>query len=311
MENHPLYKEVRVAEDKGRAVRNVTLAGLALNVLLAGVKFLVGIWGNSQAVVADGVHSLSDLLTDFAVLIGVKFWDPPADADHPYGHKRIESIVTLFIGILLSYVGLELLLNAISSIHLGEGPSGTTLWIALAGPFLSIIGKEAIFRYTIRVGKRVKSSAVVANAWHHRSDAISSLPVLAAVLLAVFFPAWNFVDAIGAVIVSGFIFKVAFEIVKPAFHELTDRMVDWELLRSIDETALSVEGVRSIHKTRTRRSGDAVLVDMHVQVDGALSVREGHDICETVKRTIIRRCGNVVEVLIHLEPAWEAGERGL
>ncbi len=287
-----------------RSVRNVTLVGMILNILLAGVKFAVGLIGNSQAVLADAFHSLSDLITDVAVLVGVKFWDPPADDDHPYGHKRIESIVTFFIGILLAYVGFELLLNAVSSISEPPDPSRATLLVALIGPALSIAGKEIVFRYTIKVGKRVHSSAVVANAWHHRSDAISSLPVLVAVLVAIVFPEWQFVDAVGAIIVSGFIFKVAFEIIKPAFFELTDRMVDRELLKVIEKTALEIDGVCSIHKTRTRRSGDATLVDMHVQVDGELSVREGHDICETVKHTIIRQCSEVVEVLIHLEPAY-------
>jgi cation diffusion facilitator family transporter len=301
-----------MAEDRELSVRNVTLVGMILNIFLAALKFAVGLLGHSQAVLADAFHSLSDLITDLAVLVGVKFWEPPADADHPYGHKKIESIVTFFIGILLVYVGFELLLNAISSIpnsSVSQGKGGT-FYIALIGPMLSILGKEAVFRYTIRVGKRVKSSAVIANAWHHRSDAISSIPVLVAVLVAALFPEWYFVDAVGAIIVSGFIFKVAFDIIKPAFHELTDRMVSRELLHVINETALSIEGVRSIHKTRTRRSGKAVLVDMHVQVDGNMTVRKGHKICETVKKTIICQCDEVVEVLIHLEPAHEGSSPG-
>ena len=289
--------------ETAKMVRNVTLTGMVLNIFLSALKFLVGIIGNSQAVLADAFHSLSDLLTDIAVLVGVKFWEPPADESHPYGHKRIEAIVTFFIGILLMYVGLELLINAISSIHLTVDEESSNYWIALAGPIFSIIGKEAVFRYTIRVGRKVRSSAVIANAWHHRSDAISSIPVLIAVVVAIIFPEWYFVDAIGAVIVSGFIFKVAFEIIKPAFNELTDRLVDRELLKKIDTIALSIQGVCSIHKTRTRVTGNSVLVDMHVQVNGDLTVQKGHEICEEVKHTIINCCDEVVEVLIHLEPA--------
>ncbi|OQY33005.1 MAG: hypothetical protein B6241_09200 [Spirochaetaceae bacterium 4572_59] len=290
----------------GRDVRNVTVVGMVLNIFLAVTKFFVGTLGHSQAVLADAFHSLSDLITDFAVLVGVKFWDPPADADHPYGHKKIESLVTFFIGTILVFVGFELLKNAISSIPDAAPGAGETLWIALVGPVLSIIGKEIVFRYTIRVGKRVRSSAVIANAWHHRSDAISSLPVMIAVLIATIFPELYFVDAVGAIIVSGFIFKVAFDILKPSFFELTDRMVDRDLLKLIEDTALSIDGVCSLHKTRSRRSGNVTLVDMHVQVDGNLNVREGHKICEKVKHTIIDRCDEVVEVLIHLEPAFEA-----
>ena len=292
-------------EERSQSVRNVTITGMVLNIFLAVLKFAVGFIGNSQAVLADAFHSLSDLITDFAVLVGVKFWEPPADEEHPYGHKRIEAIVTLFIGILLSVVGVELLINAISSLSEPAGRNPGLYWIALVGPLLSIIGKEFVFRYTLNTGKRVKSSAVIANAWHHRSDAISSIPVLAAVLLVLVFPDWYFVDSVGAVIVSGFIFKVSFEIIKPAFYELTDRVADRGLLKKINMIALSVNGVCSIHKTRTRIAGNSVLVDMHVQVDGDLSVRKGHDICETVKSTIIEECDDVVDVLIHLEPAYD------
>ncbi len=294
-----------MSEKRSTTVRNVTITGMVLNILLAGIKFVVGLIGNSQAVLADAFHSLSDLITDIAVLIGVKFWEPPADEEHPYGHKRIEAIVTFFIGILLAVVGAELLINAISSISEPVVKETELYWVALIGPILSIIGKEGVFRYTLKVGRKVRSSAVIANAWHHRSDAISSIPVLVTVLLAFFFPEWYFIDAVGAIIVSGFIFKVSFEIVKPAFYELTDKMVDRELLKKINKLALSVDGVCSIHKTRTRIAGNSVLVDMHVQVDGDLSVRNGHEICEVVKYTVIDCCDEVVEVLIHLEPALE------
>jgi len=290
-----------MTENHGKTIRNITLAGMFLNLFLAGLKFAVGIAGRSQAVVADAVHSLSDLVTDFAVLVGVKFWEPPADDEHPYGHKKIESIVTFFIGLLLGYAGLQLMIGAVTSIPASGRKE--PLWIAAAGPLFSIIGKEILFRWTIRTGKRVKSSAVIANAWHHRSDAISSIPVLIAVAASALFPELAFIDAVGAVIVSGFIFKVAWDIIKPAFYELTDRTLDRSLIREIDDTARKVKGVESVHKIRTRKSGSAVFVDMHVLVEGSLPVVEGHEICENVKMMIKKTSSGVVDVLIHLEPA--------
>ena len=281
-------------------IRKITWIGLIINVLLSILKFIVGFLGNSQAVIADAIHSLSDMATDFAVIIGVKYWEPPADDDHPYGHKRIETLITLIIGLVLAYVGYEIIYKAIVTIPKPDPKQAT--WIATLGPFLSIIAKELLYRWTVNIGKKEKSSALIANAWHHRSDAMSSFPAFISVGIAAISPKFSFVDHIGAIIVSGFIFKVAWDIVKPAFLELTDSGATKKEMDEINLIALDTEGVISTHKTRTRKSGRGFFVDIHIQVDGRLSVKDGHEISEEVKENIISRGPDVIDVVVHLEP---------
>lgn len=281
-------------------IRKITWIGLFTNIALSLLKFIVGFFGNSQAVIADAIHSLSDMATDFAVIIGVKYWEPPADEDHPYGHKRIETLITLIIGLILAYVGYEIIYKAIVTIPKPD-PKKTT-WIAALGPLLSVIVKELLFRWTLHTGKKEKSSAVIANAWHHRSDAISSFPALISVGIAAIFPKFSFVDHIGAIVVSGFIFKVSWDIIKPAFLELTDQGATKKEMDKINSIALNTKGVISTHKIRSRKSGSGYFVDIHIQVDGNLSVKDGHEISEEVKENIISKGPDVIDVVVHLEP---------
>lgn len=249
--------------------RNITAIGLVVNLLLSGVKFFLGIIGHSQAVVADAIHSLSDMGTDLLVLVGLKFWSAPADERHPYGHQRIETVITLLISAILASVALGLGWREIK--HLGGEPHCPPLTIALFGPLLSIFAKELLFRRTRIVGKRIHSSALIANAWHHRSDALSSIPALVAVAAAAANPKWAFLDPIGALIVSILILKVAWDIASPALSELMDHGACKEDLQEMNALAKSVDGVRSIHRFRTRRVGSGWFVDLHVEVDS------GHD----------------------------------
>lgn len=280
--------------------RKITLAGLLVNVVLAILKFFLGILGHSQAVVADAVHSLSDMVTDLLVLLGLKIWTAPADKTHPYGHQRIETIVTLLISILLAFVAFEIGWNAIE--RLGGQAHTSPLLIAVLGPLVSIFSKEILFRKTRAVGKRIHSSALIANAWHHRSDALSSIPALIAVAMASFDPKWAFLDAVGAIIVAILILKVVWEIASPALSELSERGADDEDVREIDRLAKSVKGVRSIHRLRTRRLGAGWFVDLHVLVNEDLSVREGHDIATAVQYLLLEQGPSVADVTVHIEP---------
>lgn len=283
-----------------REVRRITWLGLFVNVLLAGVKFLVGSLGGSQAVIADAVHSLSDSVTDFAVIFGVKFWSAPPDDNHPYGHRRIESLVTTAIGLALVAVAVGIVFKALLAMR--EPYIVQSGWIAIIGPAVSIVLKEILFRWTIKVGRRVKSSAVIANAWHHRSDAFSSVPALIAVGASVINPNWAFVDHVGALIVSLFILKVSWDILRPSLEELTDGGASESDRQSIKKIASGVTGVEEVHAIRTRKIGPSIYVDLHVLVAPEMSVRRGHDISEEVVRVLITNGPDILDVVVHLEP---------
>lgn len=238
----------------------ITLYGSLVNILLSAGKLAAGIACRSQALAADGIHSLSDLATDVMVLVGVRYWSAPPDKSHPYGHAKIEAIVTAAIGLLLALVGGGIAWNAVISLWNGGSGRETgmpALFVALA----SIILKELLYRWTKRCGKRIGSAALEANAWHHRSDALSSIPVAASICATCFFPALGFLDAAGALLVSVFIVYSAWTIVKPTFDELTDaNIVDTEAIRRI---CLSVSGADEVHAIRTRKYGNMLQVDLH------------------------------------------------
>lgn len=289
-------------------VRRVTLIGLVVNVALSALKFAAGILGNSQAVVADAVHSLSDTATDVAVLVGVKFWSKPPDECHPHGHRRIEFLVTIFIGLLLAAVALGLSYNALSTLHeVQKGPPGA---IAFFAAVLSIFIKELLYRWTISVGIEIKSTALIANAWHHRSDGLSSVPAAVAVAGAALVPGLAFLDHLGAIVVSIFILQAAWKIVRPSVEQLVDRGAPEEICLGIEQLARATPGVQEVHAIRTRHIGSGIEVDLHVLVDPALTVEEGHRISEEVKRRLIDYISDVVDVVVHLEPYEEGGKRG-
>ncbi len=284
-------------------VKQVTWVGLFGNVFLAGIKFILGIFGNSQAVLADAVHSLSDMSTDISVLIGVRFWDAPADQDHPYGHRRIETLVTVAIGLFLIWAAVNMGYEAIRSI--GNKVVKHPSWIAIIGPIISIFLKEGLYRWTRNVGKNVKSQALIANAWHHRSDALGSIPATVAVAIAVFKPEWWFVDQIGALIVSMFILKVSWDIIIPALSELSEKGASKKEQDVIHQLAMSVSGVMAAHAIRSRKLGPGLYIDLHVLVDDDLTVKEGHDIATQVKSTLLNEGPDIADVVVHIEPFGE------
>ncbi|HJO96053.1 MAG TPA: cation diffusion facilitator family transporter [Victivallales bacterium] len=283
-----------------KVIKVITWWGMIINIFLALLKFILGYIGNSQAVIADGVHSLSDTITDIAIILGVKFWAAPPDTKHPYGHLKIETIVTAFISIVLVIVSVGIAYEAIVTIK--EHKSHSDLWIAVIGPLISIIIKEALYRWNINTGKRIKSSSLIANAWHHRSDAISSLMAVAAVSISLISPNFAFVDNIGAVIVSLFIIKVAWDILSPAISELSDKGASEKIQSKIRKISLEVNNVKSVHAIRTREIGSCIYVDLHVLVDGKLSVEKGHYISDTVQKALIENIPEIIDVIVHIEP---------
>ena len=282
-----------------RQVRRITYIGMALNLALAGLKAAAGFFGASQALVADALHSLSDLVTDLAVVFGVKYWEAPADEEHPYGHGKIQALVTLFIALTLLGVAWELGVRAVAAFRAGPAapPARAAFLLALA----AVAAKELLYRGTVRVARRIKSPALEANAWHHRSDALSSIPVALAVALAHFFPSLWWADAAGAFTVAVFIAFLAWDLSRPAFQELTDAQIDAKST-DVARVARAVPGVRSVHCCRARRYGGAFQADLHVQVDPSLSVVEAHGLGHRVKDAILAAGIDVVDAVIHVEP---------
>lgn len=283
-----------------RTVRFAAAVALVINVTLSSFKLMAGIWGHSRAVVADAIHSLSDMATDVAVLVGSRLWSQPRDGDHPYGHGRIEIVVTAVIGLVLAAVAVGIGYEAVASIH--ERHAQTPGCIALIAAFVSIVVKEWLYRWTVGVGRRVRSSATVANAWHHRSDALSSIPAVLAVGVAMLLPAWQFIDHIGAVMVCLIILQAAYMIVRPALGQLIDTGLPAADRQAMLEAVLACPGVQVAHDLRTRDLGAGVAIDLHVEVEPALTVAEGHAIAEAVRRRLHEDFPDVVDVVVHVDP---------
>ena len=287
--------------DRISDIKRVTVAGLLINLGLCIAKLTAGVVGNSQSVIADGIHSISDMITDMAVLVGARFWLEPADQRHPYGHARIENMVALGMAYVLAGVAAGLVISALSSLrtHATVRPG----WIAFAAAILSLVVKEVLYRWTVRVGTRVKSPAVVANAWHHRSDAMSSIPAAIAVAGARLAPGWDFLDHVGSIVVSLFIVKAAWDIGSSAFDTLTDRGAPSATVEEIYRLAVADPDVESVHRVRTRRMGYGWYVDLHLLVDGLLPVWQGHDIATRVHDELLEKGPGIMDVLVHVEPA--------
>ncbi len=281
-------------------IQQITLIGLVANILLSIVKFIIGFFGNSQAVIADALHSFSDTTSDFVILFGVKYWTAPPDEDHPYGHQKIESFITIMIGFILLIVAGGIGYSGISNLINGSQPK--LGWIAIIGPLISIILKEILFKITYKVGLEINSSSLKANAWHHRTDALSSIPVFIAVVASLIDPRLAFLDQIGAIIVSAFIIKVGLEILFTNINDLMDTGISRAQIETLEKTIIAIENVKGVHKLRTRKLANYIYIDLHLEVDGQMSVIDGHDISEQVQQTIIKNNPKIIDVMVHLEP---------
>jgi cation diffusion facilitator family transporter len=281
-------------------VRQITWVGIWVNLVLSIAKILAGVFGHSRALIADGVESGMDIVTSMVLVVGSRFWSAPPDKDHPYGHRRIETIITLGIGLVVGLVGVSIVYNALSTLKTGANsqPSVLALVVAIG----TVVSKELLYRWSSREGKKIRSMSVVANAWHHRSDAISSIPVVLSVAGSLIFPSWTFLDAVGALIAGGFILKACGEISWPALREMADTGADEKVLEKLRDLALGVAGVKSIHDLRTRYVGSSIHVDLHVVVDPAISVLEGHGIGDEVVERLKAELPDVIDVLVHVDP---------
>jgi cation diffusion facilitator family transporter len=278
--------------------KRVTLVGAVINALLGISKLLGGIWFHSSALVADGFHSISDLLTDGMVLIASKYGSHAADEAHPYGHQRIETATTYVLALLLILTGAAIAWDALSHLtqHKLEHPGLLTLPIA----FSSIIANEALFWYTRHVGRAIKSDLVIANAWHHRSDAASSLIVLVGLLGS--FAGYPALDGVAAFVVGILIIKMGFNYGWKSIKELVDTGVEAKLRLEIKQTIKQTDGVRKIHQLRSRLMGSDIFIDLHAQVDPMISVSEGHFIAQNVHYKLIEAIPGIKDVTVHIDP---------
>lgn len=285
--------------ERYRASRRVTWTSVALNLLLTIAQIVIGVVGHSQALVADGVHTLSDLITDGMVLFAIRHSAKGADEEHPYGHARIETAVTLALGIMLVAVAVGIAWRAGDRMLFDPSiftiPSIITLWIAL----LTLAIKEGLYIYTIRTAARFGSELLRANAWHHRSDAISSLIVVAGIGGAQF--GFGYLDAVAAIAVAAFIAKIGAQLGWQALRELIDTGLDPDDREEIRRVIHSVSGVKALHLLRTRRMGGQAYVDVHILVDPKLSVSEGHQIGEVVRQRLIEQIAPVTDVMVHID----------
>ncbi|MDF1546022.1 MAG: cation diffusion facilitator family transporter [bacterium] len=278
----------------------VTLVGSVVNLFLIGLKLWVGFAVKSQALIADGVHSLSDLLSDLVAILGLKYSAKEPDEDHPYGHARIQTVSTLIMGIILLAAGGLIVYNAVEAIYIHE-PSHPSL-LAIAAAAISILLKEWLYWYTIRVGKAARSLLIIGNAWHHRTDALSSVAVLIGVVAVYLNPDWHLADMYAALFVSFFIFKVGGSLFVSAFKEVVDTAPSSETLLLLEREAMEIEGVRQAHDIKARYLGPQLFVEVHIVVDPDISVRKGHAIAKQVERRLIERVDDVERVIIHVDP---------
>ena len=291
------------AERQAAAARS-TWVSVGVNILLTTTQIWVGIAAKSQALVADGIHSASDLVADFVVLLANRHSQKDADDDHPYGHQRFETAASLVLGLLLLGVGVGMLWSAVRKLEDPESVQQVhviALWVAIG----ALIAKETLFRYMLRVAKQVKSTMLVANAWHARSDAASSLVVSIGIVgnLAGF----PILDPIAALIVGFMVSRMGWSFGWDALHDLMDRSVDEREVEAIRQTLVETPGVINVHDVRTRKMGDMIVVDAHLEVDATITVEAGHDIAVLARERVLAR-HRVLNLMTHLDP-WHRPDR--
>ena len=289
-----------------KRIMKVTLTGMFVNVVLSAGKIAAGVFGRSSAMLADGVHSLSDLLTDIIVIAFVRVSSKGRDRSHEFGHGKYETLATLLVSLILIVVAAQMMVSGIGSITnvLDGGTIPVPGYVALAAAVISIVAKELLYRYTIAVGRKTGSPAVEASAWHHRSGAFSSIGSLIGISGAIFLgDKWVILDPLVCCCISIAIFVVAVKMAGPSLNELLDGSLPEESEKEIVSLAMSVEGVRNIHNLKTRRSGLSVMVEAHLVVDPDMTVEQAHEISTAVENAIVKKFGNETQISIHIEPS--------
>ena len=293
------------AEARKREIYRVTFIGLVVNLVLAVGKLAAGIVGRSSAMIADAVHSFSDLATDVVVIAFAKISARPCDSRHDYGYGKYETLASIVISLALAVVGAGILVSGIRAIHtvLSGGELPRPGVVALVAAVVSLVVKEALYRYTVRAGRRIASPSVVANAWHHRSDALSSLGTLVGIGCAYFLgEKWRIADPIAALVVAIFIFKISLDLIRTGLGELLERSLPEQTEQEILRIATADPAVRSPHNLRTRRIGASIAVEMHIRVDGGMTVARSHALTVDIERRLRERFGEGTMISIHVEP---------
>lgn len=294
-----------MTDQRTTKIYRVTLLGMFVNMVLFVFKLVAGIIGRSGAMIADAVHSASDFATDIVVLAFVRISAKPRDDDHDWGHGKYETLASLIIGVALFAVGVEILVDSAEKI--AAVASGEVLprpgVIAIIAAAVSIISKEVLYHYTVRVGRKLDSPSVIANAWHHRSDALSSIGALLGIGCAYFLgEKWRIADPIAAIVVAALIIKVAYDLCRTALAELLEK----SLPRDVEEEILSIisatPNVYKPHNLRTRRIGSDIAIEVHIRVDGNMSVHDSHEISRDIEQALRNRYGAQTAVAIHVEP---------
>ena len=284
--------------ERTRAAARSTWVSVAVNVVLSSAQIIAGVMTKSQGLIADGLHSLSDLIADFVVQLANHFSQKDADEDHPYGHQRYETAASLVLGLLLLAVGVGMLWSAVAKLQTPETIATvhiTALWVACA----ALVAKEGLFRFMLAVAKRVKSSMLVANAWHARSDAASSLVVGVGIIGNLM--GYPILDPIAAAIVGFMVTRMGWSFGWDAMHDLMDRAVDDAEVQAIKTTLVETPGVSGVHDVRTRKMGDMIVVDAHLEVAATLTVEQGHDIAVLARQRVLQR-HRVLNLMTHIDP---------
>ena len=291
--------------NREKEIYKVTLVGSAGNVALLAFKFVAGVLGHSSAMIADAVHSLSDFITDLIVLAFVHVSAKPQDQDHDYGHGKYETFATFIIGLALMAAATGIIVSGAAKLidWAGGKQLAAPGWLALAAAIISIIVKEVLYRYTAHCGKRLDSQALVANAWHHRSDAFSSIGAAVGIGGAILLGnRWTVLDPLASVFVGILLIKVSFDLLRGSVNELTESSLSPDIEKEIEEIIASFPDVCEPHNLRTRRIGNRFAIEAHVRMDGNLSLTAAHDRATAIEQRIRERFGKQTHVTIHMEP---------
>lgn len=290
---------------KEQEIRRLTLVGICVNILLTASKIIGGLVGGSSALYTDGFHSMTDLSSDFIVLFGLKYWMRPADENHPHGHKRLETVITVVIGVMLASIGITLGYNSVLGLIAGNARQAD--WKTFAIACIAIVTKECMARWSVSVGTRLNSKAVLANSWDQRSDALGAIPVAISILLVRINPKLWWIDQTAAILVCALILRAAFNIIWPALKELLDTGANKETREKITNIIKSTQGVISVHKLKTRYLGGDIDISVHIQVDSGMSVRDSHNITGIIKENLVKSGVLLHEANIHVEPFDSSG----
>lgn len=301
-----MEKDVSVSSDRATRASQVTWLSVVVNTVLMGLKLLAGLWGHSSALVADALHSASDFATDFAVLIGMRLAQRPQDGDHPYGHGKYETLAAVLVGVALAAVGVAI------TFHAGHTILGAWVWdsypqqptlFALIAALVSIVIKELLYQLTIRVARETQNDALLANAWHHRSDALSSIGTAVGAGAAAFLGGvWVLLDALAAVVVGVILLKIAWEIVRDSLDKLMEQGMSAEENAQIYQLVHAVPGISEPHHLRSRRVGTVAVIELHFRVNPEMTVREGHELATQVERNLRSVFGQDAILTVHVEP---------